>query len=212
LLPSHIELLAVQLPGREARLSERPYDRAGPLVTALADALQGVTEQPYALFGHSMGALLAFEFARELRRRGCALPRTLIGSARRAPTVPQTEPPLHRLPDERFVAEIMRRYGGIPSAILTEPELMALFLPVLKADFAVFETYEYCVEPSLDCALAIYGGRDDPQTPQMAGWAPLVTGPVRLRIFDGGHFYTGEQRQALADALTQDLSLPAYAG
>ncbi|MGH7113380.1 MAG: thioesterase II family protein [Stellaceae bacterium] len=208
LLPEAIELRAVQLPGRETRLGEAPFTRLPPLIDALADALGDSLRVPYALFGHSLGALIAFELAREFRRRGLPPPRTLIVSGRRAPTVCASEPPLHPLPDRVFVAELRRRYDAIPQVILDEPELMALFLPVLKADFALFETHEHQDEPRLDCALGIYGGAADPQTEQMEGWAELVVGPCRRRRFEGGHFYLAEgaeRRAALAAALAEDV-------
>lgn len=215
LLPEAIELRAVLLPGRESRLAEAPYTRMQPLIAALADALGGTILQPCVFFGHSMGALVAFELARELRRRGLPLPRKMIVSGRRAPTVPNREPPLHPLPDELFVAELVRRYDAIPQVILDEPELLALFLPVLKADFAVFETHEHRDEPRIDCGLAIYGGTEDPQTEQMSGWAELFAGPSRRRRFSGGHFYYiqyADQRRALAEALAEDVLFPVSAG
>ncbi|MGE5270610.1 MAG: thioesterase II family protein [Thiohalocapsa sp.] len=207
LLPETIELLAVQLPGRETRLSEPPFTRMPPLVKALADALEPIAERPYAFFGHSFGALLGFEASRELRRRGLPLPETMIASGRRAPTVASSEPPLHKLPDDRFVAELVRRYDAIPRVILDEPELVALFVPILKADFAVLETHVHQGEPPLTCALGLYGGLDDPQTAQMEGWAELVSGSCRRRHFPGGHFYLQrpDQRRPLASALAEDL-------
>ncbi|WP_159718318.1 thioesterase II family protein [Geminicoccus flavidas] len=206
-LPEPVELRAVLLPGRESRFRERPYDRMTALVTALADALAPELAPSYSLFGHSMGALVAFELARELRRRGLALPDALIASGRRAPDLVLDEPPLHLLPDQAFVAEIQARYGGIPQVILEEPELMELFLPTLKADFAMFETYRFVPEPPLPCRLAFYGGDQDPQSapPMSDGWSRLVSGPTRRRIFSGGHFYLAEQRDAVADALGADL-------
>jgi medium-chain acyl-[acyl-carrier-protein] hydrolase len=207
-LPETIELRAIQLPGRETRLGEAPFTRLPLLIDALADALNDSLREPYALFGHSLGALIAFELGRELRRRGVPLPGTLIVSGRRAPTVKVSEPPLHTLPDRAFVAELRRRYDAIPRVILDEPELMALFLPALKADFALFETHEHRDEPRLDCALGIYGGAADPQTAEMEGWAELVVGPCRRRRFDGGHFYLAERaerRAALAAALAEDV-------
>ena len=205
LLPRQIEMLAVQLPGRESRLSEAPFRRMDALIDALSKGITGWLEKAYSLFGHSMGALIAFELSRELRRRNLPLPRTTIVSGRRAPTEPTTESPLHVLPDTAFINELVARYDAIPKVILEEPELMALFLPVLKADFEVFETHEYVDAPRLECALGIYGGRSDPQTPQMDGWAGLYEGPCRKRLFDGGHFYLADQRRALADALAEDV-------
>jgi medium-chain acyl-[acyl-carrier-protein] hydrolase len=148
-----------------------------PLVSAVADALGKTLVQPYAFFGHSMGALVAFEVSHERRKRGLSLPTRLIVSGRRSPTVPNMEPPLHGLSDRLFVSELVRHYGGIPKVILDDPELLALFVPVLKADFAVFETHHHAERTPLDCAISLYGGKDDPQTAQMDAWADLVTGP-----------------------------------
>jgi medium-chain acyl-[acyl-carrier-protein] hydrolase len=210
-LPESIELRTILLPGRESRFRERPFDRMASLVAALADALASELAPPYSLFGHSMGALVAFELARELRRRRLSSPDVLIVSGRRTPDLMVDERPLHLLPDQAFVAEIQARYGGIPQVILEEPELMELFLPTLKADFAVFETYRFTPEPPLPCRLAFYGGDQDPQSAPAAseGWARLVSGPARRRIFPGGHFYLAEQRDAVADAIDADLLVAA---
>jgi surfactin synthase thioesterase subunit len=205
LLPRDIEMLTVQLPGRESRLSEPPFRRMAPLIDALTEAVAPLLDRPYALFGHSMGALIAYELGRAFERERLPLPRTTIVSGRRAPTVPNTEAPLHRLPDDQFVEALVARYDAIPKVIRDEPELMALFLPVLKADFEVFETHHHAEVPPLECALAIYGGRADPQTRQMEGWADLYAGPCRTRLFDGGHFYLADQRRALAEALAEDV-------
>jgi medium-chain acyl-[acyl-carrier-protein] hydrolase len=205
LLPSDIEMLAVQLPGRESRLSEAPFRRMAAVIDALSKGINGWLEKPYSLFGHSMGALIAFELGREIRRRGLPLPRTTIVSGRRSPTVPNTERPLHLLPDGAFVDALVERYDAIPKVIRDEPELMALFMPVLKADFEIFESHHHVDEPPLASALGIYGGRADPQTRQMDGWANLYAGAARTRLFDGGHFYLADQRRALADALAEDV-------
>ncbi|MDR3537911.1 MAG: alpha/beta fold hydrolase [Acetobacteraceae bacterium] len=205
LFPDSIEMLAVQLPGRETRLAEAPYRRMGPLIEGLLAGIRESVVKPYAFFGHSMGALVAFELARALRREGLPLPQSIVVSGRRAPTVPNNEPSLHVLSDDAFVDALVRRYDAIPQIIRNEPELMALFVPVMKADFATFETHVHRDEPPLECALAMYGGRDDPQTPQMAGWADLFAGPATTRFFDGGHFYLADQRRAVAAALTEDV-------
>jgi medium-chain acyl-[acyl-carrier-protein] hydrolase len=205
LLPDSIEMTAVQLPGRETRLAETPYRQMGPLIEALLAGIRDSLVEPYALFGHSMGALVAFELCRALRRAGMPLPQTVVVSGRRSPTVPNTEAPLHVLDDQAFVDALVARYDAIPKVIRDEPELMSLFIPVMKADFATFETYTHTDEPPLACALAIYGGRDDPQTDQMAGWANLFAGPCLTRQFDGGHFFLAEQRRAVAAALAEDV-------
>jgi medium-chain acyl-[acyl-carrier-protein] hydrolase len=211
LLPSSIEMLAVQLPGREARLAEPPFHRMAPLVDALLDGIRDRLTERYVFFGHSMGALVAFELCRALRREGLKLPETVVVSGRRAPTVPNTEAPLHVLDDLAFVDALIARYDAIPRVIREEPELMQLFVPVMKADFATFENHVHTDEAPLDCKLAIYGGCDDPQTPHMVGWADLFRGPSRTRHFAGGHFYLADQRRDVAAALAEDIlaSVPA---
>ena len=208
LLPPSIEMLAVQLPGREARLSEPPFRRMDLLVDALLDGLKDNILSPFSFFGHSMGALVAFELSRALRRHGHQLPHTVVVSGRRSPTIPHLEEPLHLLPDTAFVDALVRRYDAIPTVIRNEPDLMAIFVPVLKADFATFETHVHRDEPPLGCAVAMYGGRDDPQTAQMAGWADLFSGPRTNRAFDGGHFYLADHRRAVATALAEDVLTP----
>lgn len=211
LLPPAIEMMAVQLPGRETRLGEAPFRAMAPLVEAVQRGIAPVLDKPFAFFGHSMGALVAFELARALRRSGMPLPGSIVVSGRRAPTVPNTEAPLHVLSDTAFVDALVRRYDAIPRVIRDEPELMALFIPVMKADFATFETHVHQDEPPLPCAVGLYGGRSDPQTQQMPGWAPLFAGPARTRLFDGGHFYLADQRRAVAAALAEDVLAPAPA-
>jgi len=211
LLPPSIEMVAVQLPGRETRLGEAPFRAMPPLIAALQQGLAPACDKPFAFFGHSMGALVAFELARALRRDGLPLPGTIVVSGRRSPTVPNTEAPLHVLPDAAFVEALVRRYDAIPRVIREEPELMALFIPVMKADFATFETHRHQVEPPLPCGVSLYGGRSDPQTPQMADWATLFAGPARTRLFEGGHFYLADQRRAVAAALAEDVLAPAPA-
>ena len=140
-----------------------------------------------------MGALVAFELSRALRRQGLPLPRAMIVSGRRPPTVPE-----HRTASPctfRMIRSWMRWFAATTRSrevIRNEPELMALFVPVLKADFEIIETHVHQDEPPLPCAVAFYGGRDDPQTRQMDGWASLFGGPSRFRQFDGGHFYIAE--------------------
>lgn len=212
LLPDHIELACVQLPGHGARLSEQPFTRSDALVKTLAPILAEATDRPYSLFGHSMGAFVAFELCRELRRIGAPLPHRLIASARRPPDYPAPEPDLHRLDDEGFLAELTRCYDGIPPVIRSEPQLMALFLPILKADFAVFETYRWYDEPPLPCHLSLYGGVDDIQTSQMDGWKRLVREQAVERRFPGGHFYLTEHPASFAAALVADAPPGAVTG
>src|SRR5207344_936510 len=114
-----------------------------------ADALTPLFDVPFALFGHSMGALAAFEMARELRRRRGPKPVRLLVSGARAPQRPNPDPPLRHLADREFLDEVKRRYDGIPGAVLENPELVELLLPCLRADFHLVETYDHIEEAPL---------------------------------------------------------------
>jgi medium-chain acyl-[acyl-carrier-protein] hydrolase len=190
LLPLTVDVCAIQLPGRETRFREQPFDRLQPLVASLADALSPVFDLPFALYGHSMGALTAFELARELRRRGSQRPFLLIVTGRVAPHVAPRQSPLHTLPDPEFRAEL-RRLDGTPAAVLDSEELMRLYMPVLRADFAAHETYEYLEEPPLDCPIMAITGVDDSLAApnEMGGWRRHTAAAFEAHVVPGGHFF-----------------------
>lgn len=202
-----IELCAVQLPGRESRLAEPPRTRFFPLIAELAEALAPWLVPPFAFFGHSMGALLAFELTRELRRRGWAMPARLLLSGRHAPTQVDPGPPIHQLDDAGFVARLTERYGGIPDAVLRDPEFLRLFLPAMRADFELLASHVYRPEQPLDCPLSVYCGREDPQVRLEAiqDWRWQTSGGFETRWFEGGHFYFQTDREPLWQALAADL-------
>lgn len=207
-LPASVELCAVELPGRGARLRERPFQQLGPLAQAAAEGLLPFLDKPFAVFGHSLGGLLAFEVVRLLRRRGCE-PLHLFVSSRRAPHAPENDPPIHHLPESAFVAEVGNRYNGIPKAVRESPELMQLMLPVMRADFAVFESYVYAPAEPLACPISVFGGRADQRVAQehLAGWREHTRSTCTLRLFEGGHFYWQDEgnRAALLAAIAQEL-------
>ena len=179
-LPTFVEPYAVQLPGREQRVMDPPFTAMPPLAEATAARLVPYMDRPSAFLGHSMGALVAFETARHLRRAGAPLPAHLFVSGRRAPQLPPNKPAIHQLPDDAFLAEL-RDFNGTPEAVLESDELMALLLPLLRADFAVCETYTYQCEPPLPCSLDAFGGREDDDVPleDLRAWRPHTLGEGR---------------------------------
>lgn len=199
-----VEVCPVELPGRGARLREPAFDRMGPLVEELTRALRPRLDRPFAIFGHSMGALVAFEWARELRRQGAALPGWLFVSGRRAPQLPDPGPRVHQAPDRELIAHL-RRLGGTPGDVLEDPDVMRHVMPTLRADFAVCETYVYADEAPLPCAISALGGREDEHArpADLQAWGEQTTGPFRMELFPGGHFFVREQplREALRGAL-----------
>src|SRR3954453_3800140 len=159
-LPADVEVCAVQLPGRERRSSETPIRRAALAVEMLASALSRYLDKTFAMFGHSMGAMLAYEVARRLSAEfGCA-PDHLFVSGHRAPHLPSRRRPLHHLADDAFIAGV-RALNGTPREVFEHPELVELLLPMLRADFELLETYVELPGPRLSCPITALGGNAD---------------------------------------------------
>ena len=204
---SRIALTGVQLRGRETRYREAPLQRMEEIVGEIAPAIVARADAPYALFGHSMGALIAFEVARELRRHGAACPRALLLSAFRTPGEPSRTKHVLDLSDEEFIAYVSERYGTLPPAILADKELLAHYLPAMRADLAVLSTHHSLAEAPLESPFVLYNGLADPliTRDQLQGWGELTTGGCRERWFPGGHFYVREQRSDVLAAIAADI-------
>ena len=213
-LPRTVEVHALQLPGRETRLHEAPLTRMSDVVAGAVQALQPLLDRPFVFFGHSMGALLASEVARALQLRGAARPRLLMLSARRAPSLPDTDAPTHALDHDAFVAEMDRRYGGIPKEVMAHRELMELLVPALRADMAVMETHSPQLAPLLDVPVHAVGGAADPrvQHAQLEAWRGLTSGPFGLSIIAGDHFFINSRRAELLALVTEKLDALVAAG
>ncbi|MFJ4972553.1 thioesterase II family protein [Streptomyces sp. NPDC088755] len=193
----YADVLAIQYPGRHDRHGEACLDSIGGLADALEGELPAWFDRPVTFFGHSMGALLAFEVARRLERRGIVL-HGLCVSGRRAPSRPRSER-VHLGGDEALLAH-MARLSGTDSRVLGDPELMRLVMPAVRADYKAVETYAYTDGPPLSCPVLALTGDDDPQvTLEEAGaWAEHTGGGFALKVFPGGHFYLN----TCADAVT----------
>lgn len=196
-LADDIEVVAMQLPGRETRLREAPLSSITAMVDACLPLLED-NELPCALFGHSLGALVAFETALALECRGARPPAHVFVSARRPPDEREAHSPIAGFDDARFIAELQARHAAIPAAVMREPELLALFLPTLRADIGAFENY-VCTPRQLASPLHVFGGTADrnPRPEQLPGWQRMALQPIRVRLFDGDHFFMASQRVAL---------------
>lgn len=205
-LPPEVEVCPVQLPGRENRMREPAFDRVPPLVEALAGALERWRDLPYAVFGHSNGALIGFELARHARRAGTPGPLHLFASGRRAPHLAGRQRPVHQLPQPELVAELAA-LGGMPRELLAHPELMDLLVPLLRADMALAETYAPTDEPPLSIPITVYTGTEDVKVSpdEAGGWERHTSGEFRLRRFPGDHFYLFSDRERSLAALSADL-------
>jgi medium-chain acyl-[acyl-carrier-protein] hydrolase len=207
-LPASVELVAVQLPGRENRLREALHYDLPSLVYQVIDELAPCLADgtPFVLFGHSLGALIAFEVARGLRRRSGLGPAGLIVSGRTPPQI-CSKRQLHALPDTELLREI-RQLDGIPMEIADHREMLDLILPALRADLTVDETYLYVKELPLNCPILALGGVDDPEVSpsDLIQWALHTQSGFSMKTFPGGHFFLHTSQKLLTSQLSAYLT------
>jgi medium-chain acyl-[acyl-carrier-protein] hydrolase len=202
------EVCPIVLPGREARFRERPFTRMEPLIAALAEAMADRLDRPFALFGHSMGALIAFELCRSLRRERGLSPVRLFISGSRPPHASFSDADVSDLPDEAFLDCLHQRYHAIPEAVRQNRELAEIVLPSLRADFELLETYRYEGAAGLDCPLTLFGGRQDQTvSPQELGeWSRHTRGAVEHHLFEGDHFFIRSAEAGLLSEIRTTLN------
>ena len=200
LMPEGVELSGVQMAGRLARRDEPPMTRLEPLIDILAEVVASRPDVPVVFFGHSMGAILAFELMHRLARAGEALPRHLIVSGHCAPQLPNKNRDVYRLTEGEFI-ERVKRFNGTPPALLADRELLEMILPSLRADFEILGTRTDLQRAPLDVPITAMAGRQDSEaTPaQVSGWSTHTAAGFNQHLFDGGHFFINENRD---DVLT----------
>ncbi len=207
LLPPHIDVCPVQLPGRENRLSESPYTDVRHLCADLTEVLRPLLDVPFALFGHSLGAFIAFELARQLHEQDGLRPVHLFVSGQRSPRSRGPYAPIFQLPDGDFLGEVARRYNAVPDAVLQTPELLDVFLPLLRADFAMNDTYTCEAGEQVDCPITCFGSEADPESTEadLQAWREHTRNRFAVRMFEGGHFFIDTARSALLQAVADEL-------
>ena len=207
LLAPSVEVCAANLPGREGRLKERPFTQMDPLIEALAENLGPFFDRPFAFFGHSMGAMISFELARRLRRTGGPMPVHLFVSGRRAPQLPDPEPPTYDLPRDEFI-DSLRRLNGTPHEVLQNDELLQLVIPLLRADFELVQTYDYREEVPLDCPITAFAGLDDVEVSrdEVRGWERQTTKGFSHLTVPGDHFFIHADQPILFHRMLMDLA------
>jgi len=219
-LKPDIEVWAAHPRGRGMRFRETPDLNTGAMVGDFLFGLRGLLDLPFVFYGHSLGGLLAFELTRQLQAQGLPLPKGLFVGATVPPHLGLIHEEIHHLPDQQFVSAIQDRYAGIPEAVLREPELMEMFLPALKADFAAYERYGFSPGVQVACPITAFAGANDPGArPELIGeWAHHTTGKFALHTVAGDHFFLaesaglvlGEIRKSLGDGL--EAGRPAAVG
>jgi surfactin synthase thioesterase subunit len=205
-LPAGVGVLAVELPGRGARMREPPISDMAALIAALSEALVPYLDRPFAFFGHSMGAAIAYEAARHVTAADGRSAAHLFVSARRAPGMKSRRPAADTLDDGLFIQRL-RELGGTSEAVLAEPDLMALFLPMLRADFRLNDTYQPLPGPALACPLTVFGGQGDPEAlvHELEAWRGLAPVGFELCLFPGDHYFFQSVRPDLLARIAREL-------
>jgi medium-chain acyl-[acyl-carrier-protein] hydrolase len=196
----------VELPGRGLRFLEPPVRSICATVSTLSADLRDYLGAPFAFFGHSMGAVVAFELARKLRAEGLATPTHMFVSAHRAPHLPSTSPRRAELPDPELVAEL-RALNGTPEEVLRDRELLEMMLPIVRADFAACETYTWEEGSPLSCPMVAFGGLRDAEVPRpdLDAWRVHTSGEFSIRLFDGDHFFLHEGERATLSEIARAI-------
>jgi surfactin synthase thioesterase subunit len=205
-LDVRIEVRAFLLPGRERRFTEPALSSVEELADSLVPELTPGLDPPYALFGHSLGAMLAYEVARRLTTAGRP-PAHLLVSGAHAPHLPHRGPEYHRMADAEFVLGI-KDLGGTPPELTEHAELLELLMPSLRADFTAAETYYHDAVDPLPCPITAFGGTEDPlvDRDELAGWSAHTTGAFRMHELPGDHFFLATARPALLQIVNRELT------
>ena len=201
--PNYIEVNTVHYPGRGSRYNESPIKELSVLVEEIKNAIQPELDKPFFFFGHSLGAVLAFEVARRINPQ----PQILFVSACGAPHVPNPNAPIHNLPDSEFIKSL-QELNGLPAEVSNNAELMELLLPTLRADFEAIENYKYVSrEHRLDCPVIAFGGENDFHVDhaRLDAWEHHTNGSFKSKIFPGDHFFINTARRLVIDSMLTEM-------
>lgn len=203
-----VNVYPVQLPGRGIRMNEPSFRQLEPLINKLATVFQPYLDRPYFFFGHSMGALIAFELARYLQKHSHSFPKHVIVSGFRAPHIPNPKPPIYPLSDQQFVDKLTAM-NGTPRGILENSEILALFLPSLRADFQLCETYTYRKGEPLRSSITAFGGKDDPEVSEemLKAWRLHTSGHFANVQFSGDHFFIHSEEEAVIQRIMKVIRI-----
>jgi surfactin synthase thioesterase subunit len=212
-LPNDVEVCLIQLPGREGRLREDLFFSIPLLAEQLVAEFRDLLERPFVLYGHSLGATIAFEVARSLRRAQLPQPSHLFVGASPAPQLPWRHDLLRDLTEAEFIHALEARYAEMPKVVMDDPQMRALLVPVLRADVTMVETYQCASESPLACSITAYGGTQDRAVMQseLEAWKVQTAKEFRLVMLDGDHFFLQGQKAALLNSLKIALAVEIHA-
>lgn len=207
LAAENIDLCAVQLPGRENRLSEPCLSSAAEIVDHIDQATEQLPPLPTALLGHSMGTLIGYLLALKWQREGKTAPIRYIASAGLSPSCRTEQRDTYTLPDADFKKKVFE-HDGVPAQLREMPELLDIFLPILRADYGVFDRFIYTPDERLQCPVSVYAGESDAAVPlqQLHRWQEIAQGDIQVRHFSGGHFYLYQQVDTIKPLLLEDIA------
>ncbi len=206
-LPPEVEVCSIQLPGRESRLAEPPFLQMGALLNSLSAGMQPFLDKRFAFFGHSMGAIVGFELARRFRRRGLPGPIHVFVSGSRAAHIPEHKI-TYNLPD-RELLDVLRKLNGTPEELLVNPAFQRVFLPLVRADLAVDETYAYTPEDPLPCPITAFCGLEDPEVSreESEAWKMHTSGKFSSVVFPGNHFFLRSAQGRVLQSISEILKM-----
>lgn len=205
-LPAHIELWAFRPPGREYRHREPSFPDMQSAVKTFIEVARAELEQPYVCFGHSLGALMAFEVARALSREGGRPPEKVIVAGHSAPHMTLRRRHVHKLSDREMIAEL-KDFAGTPAKVLDDPDMMSMMIRPIRADFKIRETYEFLPGEPLSCPLVAFSGDTDPEVlpEQLDGWSQHTRGAFAAFTLPGSHFFVNERTSGFFPKLRAQL-------
>jgi medium-chain acyl-[acyl-carrier-protein] hydrolase len=205
LLSKNLEVWCALLPGRGVRMAEKPITDVRMIVQELREAIPPYLDKPFAFFGHSMGALIAFELSRELQKLGLP-PRHIFFSGHPAPHLPKQGIQRHTLPADEFI-ENVKKLGGIPKEIADNKEALEILLPILRADIQAYETHVYEEGAILRCSASAFGGLQDADVPRdnLERWRDLVEGAFSVQMFPGDHFFVNSAKNLVTQQVAHRL-------
>jgi len=207
-LPADTEVCLIQIPGREGRLREVPHVSITELVPALIEDMSLLLDRPFAFYGHSLGATVAFECAKHIRRNLRVEPLHIFLGASQAPQLPWKHSPMRSLPDDQFLSEMAKRYGALPAEVISDPEMRALVVPILRADISMIENYEHLRESPLACDITVFGGLRDHMVKraELESWREQTTGRFRLQMLDGNHLFLKSHKDQLLLSIAGEIN------
>ncbi len=208
-LPDFVELCAIELPGRGRRFDEKPFTKLSELIETLVPLFENLQDLPFSFFGHSLGGLIAFELARALEKKSFLTPQNLLISASRAPHLHVQRIHRYHLFSDDALIEKIRQLGGTPAAVLDYPELLKLFLPTLRADLQMLETYACSDFSPVGCAIEVWGGEEDLEMTEndLKEWEKFTTKDFRVRLFSGGHFFIRTHQKKMIRLVEQMITV-----